>query len=102
MNTGSPLDLQFERLAQSVSERVADLLRAPVVVVDDRGATVASSQAGLSRLLAEQIASDGQGEVLRVPMRLGERGGEVIVGEFRGGRGHLAAAGKRAGGDDHQ
>jgi hypothetical protein len=77
----SPLNVQFERLAQSVAERVADLLRASVVVVDERGATVASSQAGLSRLLAEQIAGDGQDDVLRVPLRMGERSGEVIVGE---------------------
>ena len=84
MDVLSPLNLQFERLAQSVAERVADLLRAPVVVVDDRGATVASSQAGLSRLLAEQIAGDGQGDVLRVRLRLGERSGEVIVGEREG------------------
>jgi carbohydrate diacid regulator len=80
----SPLSLQFERLAQSVAERVADLLRAPVVVVDDRGATVASSQAGLSRLFAEQIGAEGQPVVLRVPMRLSERSGEVIVGEPAG------------------
>jgi hypothetical protein len=80
----SPLNVQFERLAQSVAERVADLLRASVVVVDERGATVANSQAGLSRLLAEQIAGDGQGDVLRVPLRMGERSGEVIVGEPEG------------------
>ena len=67
---------QFERVAETVARRTADLLRATVSVVDERGTTVA-------RVLPDSpvaIALPGPAEYLRVPLRLDGRRAEVVVG----------------------
>lgn len=67
---------QFERVAETVARRTADLLRAPVTVVDERGITVARGAADNgTAVLGERPA-----EYLRVPLRLEGRRAEVVIG----------------------
>lgn len=68
----------FERVADSVAERAAELLCTQVLVVDDRGMIVASSE---SRLQGLSFESDLDPEMtyVRVPLSLDHSGGEVII-----------------------
>jgi len=68
-------------MAESVTVKVAELLRAPVVVMSESGGTVATSGPDLPRMVAGQLSGDGLGAYLRVPFRVGEYAGEVVVGE---------------------
>jgi carbohydrate diacid regulator len=78
--TGSHLDSQFRRMAESVTEKVAELLRAPVSVMSDSGGTVATSAPDMARMVAGQLSGDGPNAYLRVPFKVGEYSGEVVVG----------------------
>lgn len=49
---GSHVDSQFRRMAESVTEKVAELLRAPVSVMSDSGGTVATSAPDMPRMVA--------------------------------------------------
>jgi carbohydrate diacid regulator len=72
---------QFERVAGTVSERTADLLSARVLVLDERGAVIASSAPG-SADGANRVADHApEPDYLRVPIRLDGQVGEVLVGE---------------------
>ena len=79
---------QFRRTAESVAEKVAELLRAPVIVTNADGTPVATSApaagAGeMSRLIAAQVSSGEVPAYLRVPLRLGDAAGEVLVGDVQ-------------------
>lgn len=77
----SPAEGQFRRMAESVAEKVAELLRAPVVITNEHGATVATSAADLPRLVASQLSGAEASAYLRLPFRVGEQTGEILVGE---------------------
>jgi carbohydrate diacid regulator len=73
---------QFERVAEVVVERTADLLAAPVSVLDDRGVVVASSDPTMiGRLFAVPAADD----FLGVPLQLAHQAGTVVIGRQIGG-----------------
>lgn len=80
MMAGSHVDSQFRRMAESVTEKVAELLRAPVFVMSDSGGTVATSAPDMPRMVAGQLSGEGPREYLRVPFKVGEYEGEVVVG----------------------
>ena len=72
---------QFEQIAASVTERTADLLSAHVSVTDERGVVVASSaRRAIGFTFNDRVVGSGR-EVLRIPIRLESRTGEVIVTE---------------------
>lgn len=77
---------QFDRIAEVVTERTAELLGAPVSVIDERGVIVASSDADTVGLPSDVIARGGPAEHLRVPLHLDSQAGEVIVGEPENGQ----------------
>jgi carbohydrate diacid regulator len=72
---------QFERVAEAVTERVSELLHAPISVVDARGLVISSSEPKLIGLPFERAAHEQSAQPLRVPFRLDGRMAEVIVGE---------------------
>jgi carbohydrate diacid regulator len=66
---------QFERVAETVARRVAELLCAAATVVDESGAVVARGWPSFEEPL------DGAGEThLRVPLRVDDQAGAVLVG----------------------
>ena len=67
----------FERIAEAVARRTADLLAVPASVVDDRGVVVASCGSDLAR--PPDADRDGHAELLRVPIRLEGQSGAVLV-----------------------
>lgn len=71
---------QFERVAEAVTKRTAELLCARVAVVDERGIAVASSEPGR---VGRVIEADRPGEMpcLRVPLHFDGQAGEVLVFE---------------------
>lgn len=71
---------QFERVAEAVTDRVSELLHAPISVVDARGLVVSSSEPNMIGLPFAR-ATQEQPETVRVPFRLDGRTAEVIVGE---------------------
>lgn len=78
---------QFRRMAEAIAEKAGDLLRAPVVILNSEGATVATSDQEWSRLVVHQLRTAGDTAVttyLRIPFRLSEYSGEVLVGEPHG------------------
>jgi carbohydrate diacid regulator len=70
---------EIERVSDLVIERIADLLRARVSVVDDRGSLIARSEPG------RYLAGDSGGEpadlddAFSVPMSLGAATAEVVI-----------------------
>ncbi|HEX6293268.1 MAG TPA: helix-turn-helix domain-containing protein [Herpetosiphonaceae bacterium] len=74
---------QFERVAEAVTDRVSELLHAPISVVDARGLVISSSEPNLIGLPLERTAQEPVEHAVRVPFRLDGRMGEVIVGEPR-------------------
>ncbi len=80
MVAGSHVDGQFRRMAESVTEKVSELLRAPVFVMSDSGGTVATSGPDLPRVVAGQLSGEAIGVYLRVPFKVGDQAGEVVVG----------------------
>jgi carbohydrate diacid regulator len=71
---------QFERVAETVTERASDLLLAPVSVVDEQGVVVASSEPSLLGSRLDSDGRDGVGAYLGVPLRLDSRSGMIIIG----------------------
>ena len=71
---------QFDRVAEAVLERTAELLAADVAVVDDRGVTLASTDPDLVGLRFDAVQPDPTGCLLRVPLRVDAHEGQVIVG----------------------
>ena|SRR5947209_5087381 len=71
---------QFERVAETVTERAADLLAAPVSVVDEQGVIVASSDVALVGCRLDAGGETGTGAYLDVPLRLDARTGTVMIG----------------------
>ena len=78
---------QFERIAETVTERTAALLGSRVSVIDDRGATIASSRPAQGEPPLDPDAPPRQDDYVRVPLRLAGRGGEVLVAEPLTGEG---------------
>lgn len=76
----SHVDGQFRRMAESVTEKVSELLRAPVFVMSESGGTVATSGPDLPRVVAGQLSGEAMGAYLRVPFKVGDQSGEVVVG----------------------
>lgn len=72
--------IQFERVAEVVTERTAELLLAPVSVVDDRGVVVASSDPDLVGRMLDIGGSEDTRGYLGVPLRLDRRAGTVLIG----------------------
>lgn len=72
----------FERVAQAVTERVAELLSAHTWVLDARNHVVASSKPAW---LVAAAAPDRAEPYLRVPMRLDAQMGEVVVSKPHSG-----------------
>jgi carbohydrate diacid regulator len=70
---------QFAQVAAAISERTADLLDADVSVTDEHGVVVASSTRGTIGLVFPQRAQAR--EILRIPIHMDTRAGEVIVTE---------------------
>ncbi len=77
---GSHVDGQFRRMAESVTEKVSELLHAPVFVMSDSGGTVATSGPDLPRVVAGQLSGEAMNAYLRVPFKVGDQAGEVVVG----------------------
>jgi carbohydrate diacid regulator len=74
----------FDRVAESVTHRTAELLSAPVSVVDEQGIVVASTEpaaVGLPHAIGPGAAIG----ILRLPIRLNGHTGEVLVAEPAGG-----------------
>ena len=78
---------QFERIAEAVTERTAALLGSQVSVIDDRGATIASSRPAQGEPSLHPDAPPRQDDYVRVPLRLAGRCGEVLVAEPLTGEG---------------
>jgi carbohydrate diacid regulator len=70
---------QFERVAQTVMERTAELLGATVSVADQYGVIIASTTTDLEG--QRFIAADTEDEYLRIPLRLESATGEVIISQ---------------------
>ncbi len=66
----------FERVAEIVAERAAELLGAAVTVVDDREVVIASSRTELIGRLATHAVD---GSTLRVPLHLANQSGTVVI-----------------------
>lgn len=70
----------FERVATTVAERTAELLDAPVSVVDDRGVVVASNQPALLGRIFDLRPTGGEPEFQSIPLNLAGHTGTVVVG----------------------
>ncbi len=66
--------------AESLSQRVAELLCAPVVITDERNAVVASGHPDGTQVSLEQIAASNPEQQLHIPLQLDGRLGQVVVG----------------------
>jgi carbohydrate diacid regulator len=71
----------FERVAEEVTERTAELLGAPVAVTDERGMVIASSERHTVGLPWHLVDTGQESTCVRVPIRLDAQAGEVIVAE---------------------
>jgi len=69
---------QFERVAETVTERAAELLCTRVSVVDMHGHVVASSEQALR---GAAILPDATGSYLQVPLHLNTESGMVVISE---------------------
>jgi carbohydrate diacid regulator len=75
------LATRFERIAGAIVERVAELLCAPIAVVDENDVAVASTDPGaIGSVIVLTDENDGQSG-LYIPLRLDGQRGAVIVGE---------------------
>ncbi len=66
--------------AESLSQRVAELLCAPVVITDERNSVIASGHPEGDQVSLEQIASCKPEQQLRIPLQLDGQLGQVVVG----------------------
>jgi len=72
---------QFERIAEAITERTADLLSAQVAVRDTRGTVVASSE---QHLVGMHLSDDDpalETSYLRLPIHLETGSGEIVVSQ---------------------
>ncbi|PZR97490.1 MAG: CdaR family transcriptional regulator [Chloroflexi bacterium] len=76
---------QFERVADTVTERTADLLSTQVSVIDAHGRIVASSESGLLGVTLYPEDQNYVNAYLRVPLRINNEAGEVLIAEPRNG-----------------
>lgn len=72
-----PMPSPFDRVAETITDRVSDLLGAPISVADGRGLIVASSE---PNAIGRAQDAEADQAYLRVPLRLHAQAGEVIVG----------------------
>lgn len=74
----------FKQIASIVTDKVAELLYAPVLVTDDRGIVITSSEPQQVGLQCQAEAGENPlTKFLRIPLRHEAEMGEVLVGESR-------------------
>ncbi|MFL5734572.1 MAG: PucR family transcriptional regulator [Chloroflexia bacterium] len=71
--------VQFNGIARTIAERLADLLSAYVYVIDDTGVPIASSEPEGVRLPLEVARQEPGAYFLRIPLRFNGTAGEVVV-----------------------
>jgi carbohydrate diacid regulator len=72
----------FVEIARTVTNRVAQLLDAPVVVTDDQGMIITSSEGNQAQLPGQwEDSADSVVNFLRLPLRHRTESGEIIIGE---------------------
>jgi carbohydrate diacid regulator len=69
----------LERVAESVTQRTAELLSAPVSLLDERGIVIASTEPGSVGVHFEASSLTRHHNQLRVPIRLDGQDGAVVV-----------------------
>jgi carbohydrate diacid regulator len=69
----------LERVAESVTQRTAELLSAPVSLLDERGIVIASTEPGSVGVQFEALGRARQLNHLHVPIRLDGQDGAVVV-----------------------
>ncbi len=67
-------------LAESLSQRVAELLSAPVIITDAHQAVIASSRPEGGNVSLDDIASGDPSSRLAIPVQLDGQKGQVVVG----------------------
>jgi carbohydrate diacid regulator len=72
---------QFQQIAQTVTERMAELLSSQVTVIGDRGMAIASSQPDLVGLSFDSTQSEHGIHSLQVPIRFNGQVGKVLVSQ---------------------
>ena len=72
-------NLQFDSVARTIAERLADLLGAYVYVIDESGYPIASSEPEGVRLPLDMAGQEPGAYYLRIPLRFNGSGGEVVV-----------------------
>ncbi len=75
------IPVQFAQLADLLATRMAEIVDGSVLVADERGIVIAGSDSDLLRLSADQVANDGHGSFLRMPLHFEGQGGEVLVSQ---------------------
>lgn len=75
------MTIQFDRTAEAVTERIADLLAVRTCVVDTQGVVVASSEPSLVGLPFEHTSCAGDISYLQVPLRRDGQSASVMIGE---------------------
>ena len=76
--------LPLKTVAEALVARIAELLHAPVTVIDAHGIVVASSNPHLVGLGRDSTQFEQQQAYLRVPLRINDQPSEVIVGQPMG------------------
>jgi carbohydrate diacid regulator len=71
----------FEEIASLVTTKVAEILYAPVLIVDNQGKVITSSHPQRDSTTTQQSDRVFGASCLRVPLRHAAEVGEVIVGE---------------------
>lgn len=72
---------RFERVAEVVMERTAELLGGRVFVIDGRGTIISSNDRAVLNLPLEGVVDEGLPNYLKVPLTLDGVSGAVVVGE---------------------
>ncbi len=72
---------RFERVAEVVMERTAELLGGRVFVIDGRGTIISSNDRAVLNLPIEGVVDEGLPNYLKVPLTLDGVSGAVVVGE---------------------
>lgn len=81
MVTQAPERSEFQRVANAVSTRAAELLHTQISVTDAQGVVVASSDPSQIGRLVEPGTGENEEPKIRVPLRLATQAGEVLVEE---------------------
>lgn len=76
---------QFERVAQIVTGKTAEMLGARVWALDSHGRILAGSEPGIAALSPESVKEGSEEADLRVPVHLGIQNGEVRVAKPQSG-----------------